>query len=145
MRHILDRMMDYRAEQAETLKNNPEFTIGDVTTVNLTILSGGVQSNVVPSSLTALFDCRLAVDVDHDAFENMVNCNFITNIRFSILIDRNFNERFVLLFQLKSWCKEAGNDIDVKFVAKRPKVQPTRIDDSNPFWKAFHETLVDDL
>lgn len=72
MRHILDRMMDYRAEQVQKLENNPEFTIGDVTTVNLTILSGGVQSNVVPSSLTALFDCRLAVDVDHDAFERMV-------------------------------------------------------------------------
>lgn len=73
MRHILDRMMDYRAQQAEKLKNNPEFTIGDVTTVNLTILSGGVQSNVVPPTLTALFDCRLAVDVDHYAFENMVS------------------------------------------------------------------------
>lgn len=73
MRYILDRMMDYRAEQSQKLENNPEFSIGDVTTVNLTILSGGVQSNVVPSSLTALFDCRLAVDVDHEAFEEMVS------------------------------------------------------------------------
>lgn len=72
LRHILDRMMDFRAEQVEKLKNNPEFSVGDVTTVNLTIISGGVQSNVVPSSLSALFDCRLAIDVDHDAFENMV-------------------------------------------------------------------------
>lgn len=74
MRRILDRMMDYRDEQVKKLKNNPEFTIGDVTTVNLTILTGGVSSNVVPSQLTALFDCRLALDVDHDAFENMVSC-----------------------------------------------------------------------
>lgn len=72
MRTILDHMMDYRNEQKEKLKSNPEFTIGDVTTVNLTILSGGVQSNVVPSTLTALFDCRLAVDVDHNEFEEMV-------------------------------------------------------------------------
>lgn len=117
MRHLLDRMMDYRDEQAKKLKNNPEFTIGDVTTVNLTILGGGVQSNVVPSSLTAFFDCRLAIDVDHDAFENM----------------------------LKTWCREAGGDIDIEFVNKRPKVQPTATNDSNPFWKAFRETLVDDL
>lgn len=75
MRYILDRMMDFRAQQVEKLKKNPEISIGDVTTVNLTILSGGVQSNVVPSSLTALFDCRLAVDVDHDAFEKMVSIN----------------------------------------------------------------------
>lgn len=72
MRHILDRMMDYRTEQIKILENNPTFTIGDVTTVNLTILNGGVQSNVVPSSLSARFDCRLAVDVDHNEFENMV-------------------------------------------------------------------------
>lgn len=72
LRHILDHMMDFRDEQVKKLKNNPELSIGDVTSVNLTILSGGVQSNVVPSELTALFDVRLAVDVDHDAFEEMV-------------------------------------------------------------------------
>lgn len=47
LRHILDRMMDYRTEQAEKLKNNPKLSIGDVTTVNLTIIKGGLQSNVV--------------------------------------------------------------------------------------------------
>lgn len=66
-------MMDYRTEQAEKLKNNPKLSVGDVTTVNLTIISGGLQSNVVPSTLTALFDCRLAIDVDHNAFEQMVS------------------------------------------------------------------------
>lgn len=77
LRRILDCIMNYRTEQAEKLKNNPEMTIGDVTTVNLTILSGGLQSNVVPSALVALFDCRLAVDVDHDAFEEMVSFRII--------------------------------------------------------------------
>lgn len=72
IRYIIDKMMDFRAQQVERLKNNPELTIGDVTTANLTILKGGVQSNVVPSSLSAFFDVRLAVDVDHDEFENMV-------------------------------------------------------------------------
>lgn len=73
LRHILDRMMDYRTVQAKKLKNNPELSIGDVTTVNLTIIKGGLQSNIVPSTLTALFDCRLAIDVDHDEFEEMVS------------------------------------------------------------------------
>ena len=48
-------------------------------------------------------------------------------------------------FQLKTWCKEAGGDIDIHFATKRPKVTPTKIDNSNPFWVAFRETLVDDL
>ena len=76
-------MMNFRAEQQKILKNNPEFSIGDVTTVNLTIINGGVQSNVVPPSLTALFDVRIAVDVDHDAFEEMVISNLM---HFSIKI-----------------------------------------------------------
>lgn len=47
--------------------------------------------------------------------------------------------------QLKTWCKEAGDDVDIEYRAKRPKVQATSINDENPFWKAFRETLVDDL
>lgn len=69
LRHIVNRMMDFRAGQVVRLANNPEFTVGDVTTVNLTMLKGGVQANVLPESLSAIFDIRLAIDVDHDAFE----------------------------------------------------------------------------
>lgn len=72
IRHIIDRFMDFRAQEVLKLKNNPEFTIGDVTTVNLTILQGGVLSNVVPPLLTAIFDVRLSLDVDFKEFEEMV-------------------------------------------------------------------------
>lgn len=73
IRHIIDRCMDYRAEQVQILKENAELSVGDVTTVNLTILRGGVQVNVVPTTLSAHFDVRLSVNVDHDEFEKMVN------------------------------------------------------------------------
>lgn len=72
IRYVIDRFLDYRAEQVKKLENNPEFSVGDVTTVNLTILKGGVQSNVVPNTLTAIFDVRLSIDVDHSDFEAMV-------------------------------------------------------------------------
>lgn len=45
--------------------------------ISLIIIKGGLQSNVVPSELRALFDCRLAIDVDHDAFEEMVSYEII--------------------------------------------------------------------
>lgn len=45
--------------------------------IPLIIIKGGLQSNVVPSELRALFDCRLAIDVDHDAFEEMVSYEII--------------------------------------------------------------------
>lgn len=73
-RYIIDRMMDFRENEVKKLENNPEFTIGDVTTVNLTIMQGGVQVNVLPPVLEIRFDVRLALDVDHSEFEATVNC-----------------------------------------------------------------------
>lgn len=40
-------------------------------------LQGGVQSNVIPEKLTAVFDVRLAVTVDHTQFENMVSTTYL--------------------------------------------------------------------
>lgn len=71
-RYIIDQMMDFRKEEERKLENNPDLLIGDVTTVNLTIMKGGVQSNVLPAQLTVVFDVRLALNVDHDKFEAMV-------------------------------------------------------------------------
>lgn len=85
LRHIVNRMMDLRAEQVQRLSNNPEYTVGDVTTVNLTMLKGGVQANVLPESLSAIFDIRLAIDVDHEAFEASVRSFFF------IIIMQNVN------------------------------------------------------
>lgn len=44
----------------------------EICDVNLTILEGGSQSNVVPNEMKLTFDIRLAIDVDHDAFEQQV-------------------------------------------------------------------------
>lgn len=35
------------------LKNDASIKLGDVTSINMTMLSGGVQPNVVPSELSA--------------------------------------------------------------------------------------------
>lgn len=64
--------MEFRANEVQRLENNPELTIGDVTTVNLTMLSGGVQSNVIPPQMTIIFDVRLAIDIDYNEFESKV-------------------------------------------------------------------------
>lgn len=72
IRFIIDRFMDYRSEQVKLLNDNPTLGVGDVTSVNLTILQGGVQINVVPTTLSVKFDVRLSINVDHDEFETMV-------------------------------------------------------------------------
>ncbi|EDW03378.1 GH11206 [Drosophila grimshawi] len=114
--YILDKMMQLRKQQVARLENNPELKIGDVTTINLTRIGGGVQSNVVPPELTAGFDCRLALDVNHDEF----------------------------ITQLNTWMAEAGGGIELEFDQKHPYVPPTATDASNPFWLAF-KSATDEL
>lgn len=41
--YIINKFMGLRKIESEKLENNPALDIGDVTTVNLTMLSGGSQ------------------------------------------------------------------------------------------------------
>lgn len=47
--------------------------------------------------------------------------------------------------QLNQWCQEAGGDIEIEFEHKFPKVTPTALNDTNPYWMAFQKTLVEEL
>ncbi|XP_038213797.1 aminoacylase-1-like [Zerene cesonia] len=116
MRYIIDKFMDLRQESKKKLEDNPQLTIGDVTTVNLTMLEGGIQNNVVPEKLSASFDMRLALSVDFNEFENMI----------------------------KNWCKEAGANVTYQFEQKDDYVPPTPVNDSNPYWVAF-KTAIEKL
>lgn len=70
--YLMTKFAEFRAKEVERLENSTDLTIGDVTTVNLTIMKGGVQTNVVPPLMTIIYDCRLAIDVSHIDFEEMV-------------------------------------------------------------------------
>lgn len=67
VRYLLDRFMDYRSN--EISKINEKVYAGDVTNVNLTMINGGIQTNVVPAEIKIVFDISVAVDVDLDDFE----------------------------------------------------------------------------
>lgn len=113
--YVVRKLMDFRKSQVKRLAEDSNLEIGDVTTVNLTQLRGGVQSNVVPPLLEAVFDIRIAVTVDIAAFEK----------------------------QIRDWCEEAGGGIELEFEMKNPFVEPTKIDGSNVYWVAFKKTLDD--
>lgn len=72
IKYIINKMGEFRSKEVAKLTNNPELALGDVTTVNLTMLSGGVQNNVVPPDAKLVYDIRLSIDVDHSAFEEQV-------------------------------------------------------------------------
>lgn len=116
VRYMVDKFMDMRRHEAAKLDNNPELNIGDVTTVNLTMLEGGIQNNVVPPELTVMFDIRLALEVNHDDF----------------------------LTEIKQWCEEAGGNITIDFEQKDEYVEPTNITPDNIYWTAFN-SAVDEL
>lgn len=111
LRVVIDRFMDFRAKEKEKLKDTKKYQLGDVTSVNLTYIEGGIQTNVIPESLTAIFDVRLAPTEDHEEFEAMI----------------------------KRWCEEAGKDVTFSFEQKNPKIEVTKLDNSNPYWLAFKQ------
>jgi len=58
-RHIVNSFLSFRDEQEAKLKADPKIGLGGVTTLNLTIVQGGVQFNVVPDKMVASFDVRI--------------------------------------------------------------------------------------
>lgn len=68
-------MYEYRKMQVEKLESDPNLEEGDVSCINLTIVNGGVQYNVIPVSFSATFDVRLVPDLNLQAFEKQV-CDF---------------------------------------------------------------------
>lgn len=70
--YLLQKFFELRKNEVQRLESNPELTIGDVTTVNLTMINGGVQGNVIPPIFSITFDVRLAIDVVLNEFEEKV-------------------------------------------------------------------------
>ena len=50
------------------LKSNPKLKLGDVTTVNVTGLSGGIQFNVIPSEMSIKVDIRVTLTNSHEVY-----------------------------------------------------------------------------
>lgn len=82
---------------------------------NVSFFKGGVQSNVIPPEFTLVIDCRIAVTVDLEEFEETIN----------------------------KWCKEAGEGVWIEYQQKESQVPPTKLDESNPYWIAFKKAADD--
>lgn len=73
------------------------------------MIHGGVQSNVVPPEYKLTADMRVPITVNHVEFEK----------------------------KIRTWCAEVGEGIQIEFEQKQPRVEPTKTDNSNPYWIAF--------
>lgn len=108
IRYLLDRFYDFREKEKQKLKDC-NLRIGDVTSVNLTMLEGGVQLNVIPDELIMTIDSRIAPTRNLEEWQET----------------------------LERWCKEAGEGTFIVFDQKHPQVPVTCIENSNPYWVAF--------
>uniref|UniRef100_A0A8C6FX46 N-acyl-aliphatic-L-amino acid amidohydrolase n=1 Tax=Moschus moschiferus TaxID=68415 RepID=A0A8C6FX46_MOSMO len=106
---VVSSILAFREKERQRLQSDPQLKEGAVTSVNLTILEGGVAYNVVPATMSASFDFRVAPDVDLKAFEG----------------------------QLQDWCQAAGEGVTFEFAQKWTEPQVTSTDDSDPWWAAF--------
>ena len=110
MRRVMNIMSKFREEQKSKMENTC-IPLGDVTTVNLTTLQGGIAFNIVPAELSATFDIRIPPSTDFVKFEE----------------------------QLRSWCKEAGEDITMEFLQRRD--DPTVTSTETPWWNTFTSAI----
>ena len=113
---LMNKFLSFRKSEEQRLENNPNLTIGDVTTVNITTINGGIQQNVVPPEISMSVDARMSVNIDHEQFEQDMN----------------------------DWCKQAGDGIEIKFIQKLQRIEPTKLDENNSYWLAFKK-VFDDL
>ncbi|EPQ17469.1 Aminoacylase-1 [Myotis brandtii] len=112
---VVGSVLAFREKERQRLQANPHLKLGAVTSVNLTKLEGGMAYNVVPATMSASFDFRVAPDVDLKAFEE----------------------------QLRGWCQAAGQGVTFEFVQKWTEPRVTSTDDSDPWWAAFSGVCKD--
>ncbi|KJE95881.1 aminoacylase-1A, variant [Capsaspora owczarzaki ATCC 30864] len=105
---VIEKFLAFRQQQKSLLESGEAKTLGDVTTLNLTMLEGGVQFNIVPAEASAGFDIRIPPTVDLVEFEK----------------------------QLGVWTS-SEEGVTFEFVSKFENNQMTVLDDNNVWWKAF--------
>ncbi|XP_041348549.1 aminoacylase-1-like [Gigantopelta aegis] len=113
LRNVINSFLDFRTKEENRLNSDEKLTLGDVTTVNLTMLEGGIQYNVVPDKLSVGFDIRIPPTADLKAFESTI----------------------------KTWCQEAGEEVTYEFVQKHEGQDITSTDKNDPWWSAFSSTM----
>ncbi|KAG5274990.1 hypothetical protein AALO_G00142370 [Alosa alosa] len=112
LRKIINSFLDFREKEKHRLDISECFTLGDVTTVNMTMVNGGVAYNVIPAEMDVSFDMRIPPTVNLQEFEE----------------------------QIKRWCQEAGEGITYKFAQKHMDQNTTSTEDTDPWWNTFSST-----
>ncbi|KAL6062906.1 adenylate cyclase [Balamuthia mandrillaris] len=142
---VVQHFLDYRAEQEARLDGHgcqhavaKKEKLGDVATINLTMLRGGVTTdggktyayNVIPSEAEAGFDIRIPPTIPLPEFEAMIQGWIASSLSSS---------------SPSSNKKEDEGSITYEFAQKAERHSITSIDpEENPWWKTFHSFLEEE-
>ncbi|KAJ3205660.1 adenylate cyclase, partial [Dinochytrium kinnereticum] len=117
---VLSKFLAWRDTQEALFKfgmksdgSRRPLDLGDVTTINLTMLKAGVQFNVVPGEAWGGLDIRISPWVDLKGFEAMI----------------------------KGWCEEEEG-VTYSFAQKFDSNDFTAVDDTNPWFVALKEVAA---
>ncbi|CAI2351189.1 unnamed protein product [Caenorhabditis sp. 36 PRJEB53466] len=127
LQKLIASVDEFRNEQKALLAANPELTIGDVTTSNVTIINGGVQVNVVPEKFEAYIDVRVTPLQDLDEVRARVD-----------IWAKNAGEGVTYEF-MQSTNPADKSTVDFKTFSDFKLISPHTRED--PFWAAIDDGL----
>jgi len=107
--YMINKLLGFRAKEKARLESDPSLTLGDVTTVNLNIMKGGVQTNVVPDKFDLTFDIRITPTTKLQEFEKMI----------------------------RDWMAEAGEGLELTFIQKFTDQTMTSTSPEDPWFSAL--------
>ncbi len=116
---VINEMLSYRACEQKHLEesqmSNKPLQLGEITTINLTKMSGGVQINVVPDQYTLSFDCRIKPDGYHSFKE------FLSDV-------------------IRQTPKENDDEVKINYLANDGPLLLTNIEKSSWWLESFNQT-----
>lgn len=71
--HVVNEMHTFKAEQIAWAETRGDLFEGDIVNLNMTVLRGGVQTNVVPGEMSAAFDIRISPKYGMEKFRALFN------------------------------------------------------------------------
>lgn len=109
MQKIITSALAFRESEKQRMERE-NLKLGDVSTLNLTMIEGGVQYNVVPAEMRAIFDIRLSEGLSREE----------------------------LLKKVDGWCKDAGEGVNFEFKYLNESTI-TKLSENLPWWAVFED------
>jgi aminoacylase len=117
---IINEMLSYRSCEQQRLEEsqttNKPLQLGDITTINLTKMFGGIQINVVPDQYYLNFDCRIKPDGYHLFNE------FLTDV-------------------IRRTPKENDDEVKLNYIGNDGPILLTNIEKSSWWLESFKQTF----